>query len=337
LQIIRVFHTAFCWLILFFLFIVLEGTAFSSGSQPVIVIEIPAKATVTGPGLRLGDLASIQGATVQELEAIRNISLGAAPPAGQARIFTRNYLMLILKQQSIQREWALKMGEQVEVRIAGVFIGSQDFETALAALLPPKKPGIIKKWLEIGTLPGEIWLGKDDQWRLEPSVIGNWPEVGPVLFKVVLWVNENSSDNHKGQRQRNFNIRGKVRATALLYRAVRDISYHRDLKNTDFELDEKELVNGREVVGEFPEKVRSLKFIKRGEVLRQDDFQPVPLVVKGHPVEVIVKGSGLEIRMTGVAQDDGWLGDEVKVMNSSSKKTFRAKVIGEDRVEVILR
>lgn len=326
-------------LFLMFLLMILTGIVSANDNQPEIVIEIPAKVTVAGPGLALGDLVSVRGATPLELALIQKIDLGAAPLPGRMRVFTRNYLTLILQQQSLRRKWMLTMGEQVEVRIEGLRIGTADFETALTGLLPPKKAGIIKKWLEIGNLPGEIWVGKNDQWRLEPSVVGDWPEVGPVLFKVVLWVNENSSDNsgRETQKQRNFNIRGKVRATALVYRALRDISYHRDLRSADFESIELELAGGREVVGEFPAKTRSVKLIKRGEVLRHDFIQPVPLVVKGSPVEVIVKGLGLEIRMTGIAQGDGWLEDEIQVMNSSSKKTFRAKVIGEDMVEVALR
>lgn len=217
-------------------------------------------------------------------------------------------------------------------------IEKREIVSALTSLMPPKKPRIIKKWLEIGELPRNLWVDKDDQWRLEPSVVGDWPEVGPVLFRVVLWVNQKGTGNLPGtERKRIFNIRGKVRATAQVYRALRDISYHRELHIGDFELCEMELVNGREVVGEFPAKVRSVRFLKRGMVLRHDVIQPSPLVGKGRTVEVIVKGSGLEIRMAGVAQSDGWLGDEIKVMNSSSKKTFRARVIGEETVEVTLR
>jgi flagella basal body P-ring formation protein FlgA len=326
-------------LFLLFLFMILTGITLANDNQPEIVIEIPAEVTVAGPELTLGDLVSVRGATPLELALIQKIDLGTAPLPGRARVFTRNYLTLILQQQPLRREWILTMGGQVEVRIEGVRIGTTEFETALMGLLPPKKPGIIKKWLEIGNLPGEIWVGKNDQWRLEPSVVGDWPEVGPVLFKVVLWVNGNSNDNNgrETQKQRNFNIRGKVRETAFVYRAIRDISYHRDLKSSDFESAEMELTSGGEVVGEFPAKTRSVKLIKRGEVLRHDFIQLVPLVVKGYSVEVIVKGSGLEIRMTGIAQSDGWLGDEIKVVNPSSKKAFRARVVGEDLVEVSLR
>jgi flagella basal body P-ring formation protein FlgA len=329
------------WIGGFFLLLllaILTGVAPVSGNQPAMVIEIPARVIVAGPGLTFGDLASIHGATTEESAILQKIDLGGAPPPGQARYFTRNYLTLILQQQPFRRDWTLKMGEQVEVRVAGVCIGASEFETALTALLPPKKPGINKKWLELGNLPGEIWVGKNDTWRLEPSVMGDWPEVGPVLFKVVLTVNENGADNGRGtQKQRHFNIRGKVRETALLYRAIRDIPYHRDLRSNDFEFAEMELVNGREVVGEFPAKIRTIKSIKRGEALRHDFIQPVPLARKGYSVEVIVKGAGLEIRMKGIAQNDGWLGDEIKVINPSSKKTFWGRVIGADTVEVAFR
>lgn len=324
--------------LIFLLGLILAGVASAQESQPAIVIEIPAKITVAGPQLTLGDLAAIHGATAAELDTLRKIDLGAAPEPGQLRSFTRGYLFLIIRQQGFDKEFTLKMSEQVVVRVAGVSIQAADFEKTLTGLLPPHKPGIIKKWLEISDLPGEIWIGKDDEWLLEPAVVGTWPEVGPVLFKVRLSVSKRSNENgSETPWRRYFNIRGKVRETALLYRPIRDISYHRELRSGDFEQVEAELATGREWVGEFPVKTRSTRLIKRGEVLRDDFIQPVPLVLKDHPVEVMVKGSGVQIRIMGIAKSDGWLGDEIKVMNPASKKLFRAKVIGEEMVEVTLR
>ncbi len=164
---------------------------------------------------------------------------------------------------------------------------------------------------------------------MDASVIGDMPEIGTVLFKVVL--------SGGGTKNRVFNIRGKVRETGLLNRATKDISRHAKLRNTDFEVIEKELLNGRELVGDIPAKIRATKLIRRGEILRTDFFQAVPLVHKGHEVQVIVKGETIEVQITGIAKNDGWLGDEIQVVNQTSKKIFRARVIGEEMVEVTFR
>jgi flagella basal body P-ring formation protein FlgA len=311
------------------LIIGIAGVALANDSQPALIFEIPASITIAGPGLTLGDLGTIQEGTIADLEELKKVDLGSAPLPGQVRRFTRSYLMLIMRQHVLGKKFAIKMGEQVEVRVAATSIKAGDFETVITNLLPPKKTGIIKKWVEIHNLPGEIRIKKSDDWRLDASVIGNMPEIGTVLFKVVLYGG--------GTGNRIFNISGKVRETGLLYRAIRDIPRHTELRNTDFEVIESELLNGKEFTGNIPAKIRATKLIRRGEVLRTDFFQTVPLVYKDHEVQVIVRGEAIEVRITGIAKNDGWLGDEIQVANQTSKKIFRAKVIGAEMVEVTFR
>ncbi len=314
---------------LILMMMIVSGVTLAGNHQSALILEIPASIVVPGPGLRLGDLGTIHGGTPADREDLMSVSLGSAPLPGQVRTFNRSYLMQIIQQHQFRKEVVLQMGEQVEVRVAAVCIGARDFETVIANILPPKKPGIIKRWIEIRNLPPEIWVEKDAQWKLEASVMGNFPEAGTVLFKLTL--------SGLGAHNRIFNISGKLHQTALLYRAVRDIPRKEKLERVDFEAVETELVNGREYTGEITGKIRATKLIRRGEILRTEFFETVPLVHKDHEVQVIVKGNSIEIRTFGTAKKDGWLGDEIQVVNRSSKKIFRARVIGEEMVEVILR
>jgi flagella basal body P-ring formation protein FlgA len=315
--------------IILILIIGIAGVALANDSRPALIFEIPAGITVAGPGLTFGDLGTFQGGATAGLEDLQKVNLGSAPLPGQVRRFTRSYLILIMQQHMLDKKFTLKMEEQVEVRVAATSITAGDFETMIANLLPSKKKGIVKKWVEIHNLPGEIRVGKSDGWRLDASVIGNMPEIGTVLFKVIL--------SGGGTGNRIFNISGKVRETGLLYRAIRDIPRHAELRNSDFEIVENELCNGKELVGDIPVKIRSTKLIKRDEILKTDFFQPVPAVHKDHEVQVIVKGKSIEVRITGIAKNDGWLGNEIQIANQTSKKIFYAKVIGEEMVEVIFR
>ncbi|HBF37394.1 MAG TPA: flagella basal body P-ring formation protein FlgA, partial [Firmicutes bacterium] len=153
-------------------------------------------------------------------------------------------------------------------------------------------------------------------------------EVGAALFKVVL---------SKDSESRVLNISGKVRATALVYRALRDLSYQSVLNSADFELIEMELENGKEFVGDLQSGIRTTKLIKQGEILRKDWFQPVPLISKDQEVKVTVKDENVAVNILGIAKADGWLGDEIMVTNPLSHKSFKSRVTGNGIVELNLQ
>lgn len=304
------------------------GLMWANSDPTVPIFEIPESITVEGPGLSLGDLGVIQGGTGADFENLKKINLGSAPLPGHIRKITRSCILMILQQYRLDKRITIKMGEEVEIRVTATNIKSSYFEAVINRLLPPQKSGIIKQWVEVYSLP-EIWIKKDQNWHLDAAVNGDLPEIGPVLFKVILSVT--------GANNRVFNISGKIHKTALVYRAIREIPRHAKFSSNDFVMNEMELTNGKELVGEIPEKVRSSKVIRRGETLRGDYYQPVPLVYKDHEVHVIVKGPTIEVIIVGIAKSDGWLGDDIPIINQTSKKLFHAKVSGEEQVEVVLR
>lgn len=54
----------------------------------------------------------------------------------------------------------------------------------------------------------------------------------------------------------------------------------------------------------------------------------------GDEVELFIKGAGYQIRAKGTAKQKGILGDEVEVMNSTSKKMVKGRVVGPKQVRV---
>jgi flagella basal body P-ring formation protein FlgA len=67
-------------------------------------------------------------------------------------------------------------------------------------------------------------------------------------------------------------------------------------------------------------------------VLTERDLGPPYLVRRGHPVELIYARRGLYVSALGVAQEDGALGDPVRVLTAASRRQLQGVVSGPDQV-----
>ncbi|MDR1580592.1 MAG: flagellar basal body P-ring formation chaperone FlgA [Synergistaceae bacterium] len=68
--------------------------------------------------------------------------------------------------------------------------------------------------------------------------------------------------------------------------------------------------------------------IETGDV-RQESF-----IRAGSTVTMVARSNGLGVEVKGIAMQRGGLGDIIRVKNLSSKKILKARIIGEDRVEI---
>ncbi|HBE80984.1 MAG TPA: flagella basal body P-ring formation protein FlgA, partial [Firmicutes bacterium] len=288
-----------------------------SGEAPEVTFEIPETVAVNGPNVCFNDLGAIKEDTpVRTGYFLKQIDLGPAPAPGQVRILGREYLNSIIQQYKMPFSIHLEMADQVTVKSNAICIQKAELEQAIQNLFSEKKPHLLKKWVEVQNMPDSLWVSQG-KWEIEASLVGNPGEVGNGLFKVALT---------KGSENRILNICGKIRARALVYRAIRDIPRQASLDPTDFELIEAELQNSRELISEFPAKIRATKLIKQGEIIRSEWFQPIPLVCKDQEVTVIARDENVGVKMVGLAKMDGWRGDMIPIINPVSHKTIKAKV-----------
>lgn len=288
----------------------------------ISVLEVADRVVVPGPKIYLSDLGTIHNAS--QTERMLMVDFGPAPYPGQVRVFSRDYLELILKQKGFNEGLDIRMGEKVEVRVESTCITGAQLEAAIQELLPINELAIIKKWVELRNLPAETWLSKGE-WQIKASALGDLPQVGTVLFRITL---------SKGNEVKTINISGKIRAFGRIYQSIRDLNRHSLINENDFILVEKELTSDEVVLGHMPRETRSTKIIKTGEVLEKNHLQPLPLVIKENIVQVMVRGGNITVKMTGIAWKDGWLGDQITVFNSTSEKKFQGRVIGPNLVEV---
>ena len=86
------------------------------------------------------------------------------------------------------------------------------------------------------------------------------------------------------------------------------------------------VTDARSVIG-----AKTKRALSMGQILT---FQDLCLVCKGDVVTIAIDDKGLAVSVSGIATEDGSLGDVIPVQNRQSKRTIRAEVVGVNRVEI---
>jgi len=78
---------------------------------------------------------------------------------------------------------------------------------------------------------------------------------------------------------------------------------------------------------------RTKRYLRAGTVISADS---ICMVCRGDVVEVVAKNSFFNINLKGVALADATMGSNTKIRNSQSNRSFTARVIGRNQLEVPL-
>jgi flagella basal body P-ring formation protein FlgA len=89
--------------------------------------------------------------------------------------------------------------------------------------------------------------------------------------------------------------------------------------------------NSDDVIGQV-----ASQLIQSGTVLTKKNIQAPIIIHRNQVVEVTATSNLVSVTMKGIAKSDGALNSTIKVLNTSSQKTFDAVVVGPNRAEVLL-
>lgn len=142
---------------------------------------------------------------------------------------------------------------------------------------------------------------------------------------------------HQKEKSQTFYINGKLTTYKKMPVARRNISPGDRLVEKDILWEKrkwnfvrKDLANKDELVG-----AKVKRTILSGGILWLSNLEREKAIRRGDLIDIIVKKTDWEIRMKGVAQKDGVLGDTVPVLNRRSKKVLMGKIV--DKQEVVLQ
>ena len=77
---------------------------------------------------------------------------------------------------------------------------------------------------------------------------------------------------------------------------------------------------------------RATRFIQAGAALRRVDLEPAPEVLRGQQIRVSVVSDTFTIETTGIARDEGRVGDVIGVSKPGTPERYFAEVTGERKV-----
>lgn len=165
--------------------------------------------------------------------------------------------------------------------------------------------------------------------EVEISSDADEPLRGHVPIRIVL----RTGDLVVGQRD----VTVEIADAQMGLVARRSISRGEKVGEADFELFPLESVSHRRYALSDPAEVegmRARRNVPAGTPVRLSWFEAIPLVRRGEPVRMRFEDDGLRIEATGIAREDGYVGDLVRVQNASSRTDVVGRVDPEGVIHV---
>ncbi|MBX7230448.1 MAG: flagellar basal body P-ring formation chaperone FlgA [Bdellovibrionales bacterium] len=151
---------------------------------------------------------------------------------------------------------------------------------------------------------------------------------GSFTLPVVIYNSEN-------QEQKLW-IRGRMSLFQKVPVTKRSLNYGERIETSDIRMEEREITFSRDSCPE--EKSLIGKKVKRplalNEIVFNSALEKEKALNKGQEVKIFIQEQGWEVGLQGVAEQDAYIGDTIKVLNSKSKQSILVRVIGRGEVQI---
>ena len=287
---------------------------------PTIRVQGRADAIVTDKTIRFGDIAQIDSPNVQDDEAIihlKKISVGQSPKAGDSLMLDGSTVLERLRDEGVRLDSIrYSLPRQISITRAFREVKMDELERALNSFLSQGDKHVDVKQLVV-----------DQPIRVPTDSLG--------LEVVAL---QTTKPGHMGVDYKSIagsdEVRFQLRAIADEWRlmpvASRPLAKGMVVSAHDVQLYK---VNGTSVSRDSVENLgdivgRSLtRDIGQGEMFKAGAVVVPPVITSGSRVTIVFRQNRLEVTATGVALENGGMGQEIRVRNDSSKKIVTGKVM----------
>jgi flagella basal body P-ring formation protein FlgA len=308
------------------------GTPPPSGAREAaepVLISLRAESTIRGAGIRLGDLADIQGGDPALVMRLRAVEVGRTPLPGLSRTLDLPYIKARLRLAQIDLAgltWDVPPAVTVVAasqRVTGGDLAAAAREQVHALRAAEGTPASIQPT----AIPPDLILPAGTL-ELKARVRPGAELTGTVPVAVEVWVD--------GVQVRSLSVGVKVVPLVEVLVAARLIPRHTLLGPEDVKVERRPLGTGTEPLREPAAALqqRALRTISPGEPILATLLEFPPLVRRGEIVTLTVQGPGLVAVTQGEAREDGKAGQIIRVRNRASGREVYGQVEGERSVRV---
>ena len=258
--------------------------------------------------------------------------IAQSPKPSTTSEISKNYIKLKLKQFGVKDEETVYPSKIVVKRIGLRKAGKEIQEKILERLNEIYLTEGSNAEFEFRISDSEIELPNDEYTIKIESEKLNPSERGEFTVGCAVIINE--------KVEKRFNIYLSVGERRTVYVLKEGVS--RGEKFSLNKIEKREIIDdGKRVYIEESEiekyQKKVYKFpIKRGEILKAEDFTGLKVIRQNSKVKVVIESEGMAVTYIGRALEDGYLGESVKVMNESSKKIITGIVQENGSVKVEL-
>lgn len=296
--------------------------ALSAAAHAEIVVRL-ADAVVGGPEVRLGDVATIEGATAAEAAALRQISLGAAPRAARSRRVNPEYVRAIVLAEGVGE---VRVEGTATVRRAADSIPADRLRAAVLEALAPHLPAGGR--LEFVRIPDDAVVPAGADLRVIPPAGAARGLRGRQVVSIEI-----TAPGHRESRQ----VAVEVRVEEPVLVAARALERGRAIEPADARIEVRDVTwEARRALRDPAEAAgkRLRRPVAEGSVIGLDDLEEIPAVRAGERVRIVARLGGVEIAAAGEARASGAIGATIPVRNESSRRIVQARVAGPGEVVV---
>ncbi|MGE3973389.1 MAG: flagellar basal body P-ring formation chaperone FlgA [Bdellovibrionales bacterium] len=309
----------------------LMATAAEARQISIIIREV---SRVNGPTLFLGDVAEINGMSEMQKKQLSSVPLGDAPAYGESRQFSNSSIAEALRsgmrgvglsaETSEKAPLKLQIPATITIIGKGQSITEIEVKEKLVSGISETCSGCDVEIMEL-RVPTMDELSPKGRWeiRADYSRLRGTFQIAVEIFephqnKKVYWLSGRVSVK-KLVPVISHNLQPGIRIQPNDFiMGKRDVTFALDASP-----DEKEIVG---LVLKVP--VRANQVLLKSQVKRQ------PALNRGQNVVLTSGHEVWSVSMKGVAQDEGYIGDLVKVQNPETKKIVVGVVVAEGVVEV---
>lgn len=305
--------------------------SFSATAAEKGQIELKSDLTVSEARmLTLADIAEFKNIDEGYIQKIKAVTLGKAPQVGEQHSYTSVFLSSTLRKalkdipSEIKDVWSIRIPSKILVKNQGHRLSSEAVEEKLSSRW--KSLCGECRFLIVNLMTPQIPKNLEHlPWELKTN-----DTLPRGQFTVPLEVRDEGGQPHL------FWVRGQVQIRQEIPVTTRAINFGERLSKTDFELQwkdvtyaydsapSKEAIVGRKVG-------RSLR---NGEAIFTGVLEREKTLRRGDVVKVVFGEDNWRIMMTGIAEEDGFVGDRVRVRNDKSKKLISGVVSADGEVVV---
>lgn len=314
----------------FFIFLTLSMVITAGAQGTSVLITFPQEVEAGGEELYLAEVAVIKGAATEESEQLKMITLGTVPRPGTARWLYRSYVEYVLRRSGWPAgTYKLIMPAKVKIYGASQVVSGETLANAVTSFLHEHAPEEWKEWwFDRVSFPRDLMLPPGEV-RITAQGAGEKLLPGLLLIHLKVFLD--------GKECRTLPVTVRLHVKAEVQTISRDLERFHILSAEDCSSELQELVSGDELLAPpTPGEFRTVRPLRAGTVLKKGDIQAVPEVIKGSRVKITVTSGSIRISTVGLAQEDGWLGDRIRVRNIDSNRLITATVTGPGELEVRL-